>query len=61
MEKITDLRMCEGMVSDGKEKTGIDEVARKYGNAVAYLLSKNGSVRIVEDPYATIKRAIHLT
>lgn len=59
---VIDLRMHEGMAEKKEDGTTIhvelDDVRAFYGETVHFLLTKQGSVQIVEDPHGIIKRAI---
>lgn len=59
---VIDFRMDDCLAEKKEDGTTIhvevDDVRKFYGETVAYLLSKEGSVRIVENPEGPIKRAI---
>lgn len=59
---IIDLRMDNGLAEkkeDGRTiHVELEDVKSFYGETVHFLLTKQGSVQIVEDPHGIIKRAI---
>lgn len=59
---IIDLRMDNGLAEkkeDGRTiHVELEDIRTFYGDTVHFLLTKQGSVQIVEDPKGIIKRSI---
>ena len=59
---VIDLRMDNGLAEkkeDGRTiHVELEDVRTFYGDTVLYILQKQGSVQIVEDPQGIIKRSI---